>query len=142
MSDQLAATADLAETEVVRLRLGAPATALVNADTPAEVSAQVSTIAPTPDSAGDFAVGFSLSSTSPGARPGLTAWLRVVLAQSLRVLFVPTAAVIGTGGHLTVTVEDRGGRRRGVAVTAGLVGNGITAIVSSLHQGQEVVVPS
>jgi len=140
VSHQLAVTADVSETQVTRLALGDTATALVNADTPAQVPARVATIAPTPAGGGAFPVTFDLAATPAGARPGLTVSLSVVLARSDDVLSVPSAAVHGSGAHAFVTTLGANGTRRSVRVTVGLVGDRTTAIAAGLRAGQRVVV--
>ena len=140
VSHQLAVTADVSETQVTRLALGDTATALVNADTPAQVPARVATIAPTPAGGGAFPVTFDLAATPAGARPGLTVSLSVVLARSDDVLSVPSAAVHGSGAHAFVTTLGANGTRRSVRVTVGLVGDRPTAIAAGLRAGQRVVV--
>ena len=136
--------ASFSETDAAKLRVGQPATVTVDAEPNNELAAHVIAISPiasTSSSVVTYDVTFAVDRSAPQLKPGMTANVDVVTAESDNVVHVPTAAVNGSGANATVTVL-RNGKQTRIAVVAGLQGDSSTAILSGLKSGDAVVLPS
>jgi len=136
--------ASFSETDTAKLRVGQPATVTVDALPNNELAAHVIAISPIASSSSSvvtYDVTFAVDRSAPQLKPGMTANVDVVTAESDNVVHVPTAAVTGSGANATVTVL-RNGKQTRIAVVAGLQGDSSTAIVSGLKSGDSVVLPS
>lgn len=71
-------------------------------------------------------------------RPGYTATLQIIVAQSENALVVPVEAIWEDGPSRTVT-RVAGGEQETVAVTTGLSDGAWVEIVSGLNEGDEVI---
>jgi len=136
--------ASFSETDAAKLRVGQPATVTVDAEPNNELAAHVIAISPIASSSSSvvtYDVTFAVDRSAPQLKPGMTANVDVVTAESDNVVHVPTAAVNGSGSNATVTVL-RNGKQTRIAVVAGLQGDSSTAILSGLKSGDSVVLPS
>ena len=136
--------ASFSETDAAKLRVGQPATVTVDALPNDELAAHVIAISPIASSSSSvvtYDVTFAVDRSAPQLKPGMSANVDVVTAESDNVVHVPTAAVNGSGSNATVTVL-RNGKQTRIAVVAGLQGDSSTAILSGLKSGDSVVLPS
>ena len=136
--------ASFSETDAAKLRVGQPATVTVDAEPNNELAAHVIAISPIASSSSSvvtYDVTFAVDRSAPQLKPGMTANVDVVTAESDNVVHVPTAAVNGSGANATVTVL-RNGKQTRIAVVAGLQGDSSTAILSGLKSGDSIVLPS
>jgi len=135
--------ANFSETDAAKVRVGQPATIVVDALPEQELAAHVVSIDTTQTVVSNvvtYGVTMQLDRTTPGLKPGMTVSAAVIVAKRDGVLHVPNAAVRTTGGSSTVTVVAADGKQTTIPVTAGLQGDDATEIVSGLKAGQEVVV--
>lgn len=72
-------------------------------------------------------------------RPGLFAQVQFQSGAQAESLLIPSEALIRTGKNTRVIVRDPQGRFRPVSVTTGAEADGRTAVLSGLHEGDQVV---
>ena len=86
-----------------------------------------------------YAVTIALIDPPANVRVGMSAQASVTTAQAADVLTVPSVALRGANGNYSVQVLDASGQPQTVAVTVGLVSNGLAEIQSGLTEGERVV---
>jgi HlyD family secretion protein len=139
----LQVTADVAEADAVKVKLGQPATATFSAAglsvagtvTAMDVQQTVTNNVVT--------YGMTITLTNPpgSLRIGQSASIRIVAETKASVLRAASNAVTTLGNRSTVTVR-RNGKDQVVSVQTGLVGDGGTEITSGVAEGDTLVVPS
>lgn len=144
-------TANFSESDTLKLKPGQTATVTLNAESGTVLNAKVVSVSSLPVSSGSGSSGGSgsgsavqyaatLAVTSPteGLRTGLSANIQVVTSEASGALYVPTAAVSGTGANRTVTVVKPDGSTQQTSVTVGVEGDTEDQIASGLTEGQQV----
>ncbi len=142
----LQVTASFAEADIVSLQVGQQATVSFDAIANSSASGEVIAIAPLNNASASggsvtsYTVTFSLSGQPDGVKPGMTAQISVMTAQSLGVLAVRSSALTQRGGNYTVTLAPTKVGIAGVrkSVTIGLQGDTLTEITSGLKEGDKV----
>ena len=143
--DALQVHAQASESDVVRIRVGQPATLTFDALPDVSLAAEVCEI----ERAGVvvegvplYPVRVCLAAQDPRVRVGLTAVADVRINRLENVLLVPSAAVTTSGpGHMVrvVVAENQVLETR---VIVGTTANGQTEIVEGLSEGQQVLLPA
>jgi multidrug efflux pump subunit AcrA (membrane-fusion protein) len=131
--------APLSESEIGSVRPGQPATVTVEALDGGKLAAHVSEVATLSTSNGgvvSYDVTFQLDQMAAGLKPGMSATAEVVVKQAEGVN-VPTSAI--SAGAVTVLQGAKQMRRR---VVTGLAGDSSTIILSGLHAGEKVLLPT
>ena len=139
----LEATASFAETSVVGLKVGQPATVTVTAPN-AIVQGTVASIQPVGTSSGSnsvvtYSVTVSLDNAPATILSGMSASVAVTTAEAKNVVTVPAIAVVGSSGNYEVRVLDAAGQLQLTPVQIGLVSTSLAEIQSGLSAGQTVV---
>jgi multidrug efflux pump subunit AcrA (membrane-fusion protein) len=142
----LQVTASFAEADIVSLQVGQQATVSFDAIANSSANGEVIAIAPLNNastsggSVTSYTVTFSLTGQPDGVKPGMTAQVSVMTAQSLGVLAVTSSALTQRGGNYTVTLAPTKVGVAGVRipVTIGLKGDTLTEITSGLKEGDKV----
>lgn len=140
----------VAEADVLRLRVGQPASVTLDAlpgrsfaGTLIEIGASALPQLNTAAAAREFRAVIRLSDPDPGLRPGLTCDAEITTAEKRGVLAVPLQAVVlrtgadGAERRGVFVVEDK--RAKFVPVTTGIIG-GLDIEVSGIGERTEVVV--
>ena len=143
-STALEATASFAETSVVGLKVGQPASVTVTAPD-VTVPGTVSSIQPVGTSSGSnsvvtFTVTVSLGDPPATVLSGMSASVAVTTAQAQNVVTVPAIAVIGSSGNYEVRVLDSAGKEQAVPVQVGLMSTSLAQIESGINAGETVVI--
>ncbi|NUU25855.1 MAG: HlyD family efflux transporter periplasmic adaptor subunit [Streptomycetaceae bacterium] len=125
------------EADAAKVKAGQPATVTMNVDSATKRNAKVVSVNPLPDSGATsgsvkYTATIALEGDVSTLRTGQTANVQVIVAQAGNALYVPSAAVTGTGATASVTVVADGAQQRRT-VSVGVV-------VSGLAEGDEVVV--
>jgi multidrug efflux pump subunit AcrA (membrane-fusion protein) len=129
----------LSESEIGHVKHGQTATVTVEALNGAKLAAHVSEVATLSTSNSGvvgYDVTFALDQLASGLKPGMSATAEVVVEQAEGVN-VPTSAI--SAGSVTVLHGSTRERRR---VVAGLAGDSTTIILSGLHAGEKVLLPT
>ena len=142
----LQVSASFAEADIVSLQVGQQATITFDAIANSSASGEVISVAPLNNastaggSVTSYTVTFSLSGQPDGVKPGMTAQVSVMTAQSLGVLAVTSSALTQRGTNYTVTLAPTKAGVAGVRtpVTIGLKGDTLTEITSGLKDGDKV----
>jgi len=142
----LQVTASFAEADIVSLQVGQQATITFDSIADSSATGEVISIAPLNNtstgggSVTSYTVTFSMSGEPDGVKPGMTAQVSVMTAQSLSVLAVTSSALTQRGGNYTVTLAPTKVGIAGVrkVVTVGLKGDTVTEITSGLKEGDKV----
>ena len=142
-SSDLQVIADFTESDLPSLALKQTATVTVTA-AGATVQGTVRLIAPqavsgTTGGVVTYAVTIALIDPPANVRVGMSAQASVTTAQAADVLTIPSVALRGANGNYSVQVLDASGQPQTVAVTVGLVSNGLAEIQSGLTEGERVV---
>ncbi|WP_406294038.1 HlyD family efflux transporter periplasmic adaptor subunit [Embleya sp. NBC_00888] len=132
------------EADAAKVKAGQPATVTLNVNSAIRLNAKVVSVNPLPDSGSTsgsvkYGATIALQGDVSTLRTGQTANISVVVAQADNALQVPSAAVTGTGATASVRVLVNGAEQRRT-VTAGVVGDQTTQIVSGLAEGDEIVI--
>jgi macrolide-specific efflux system membrane fusion protein len=131
------------EADAAKVKAGQAATVTMSVDTSIKLNAKVVSINPLPDGGSSTAAKYSATVAIEGdvsaLRTGQAANVQVIVEQADAALYVPSAAVTGTGANASVQVVTNDGTRRR-AVTVGVVGDQTTQILTGLAEGDEVVV--
>jgi macrolide-specific efflux system membrane fusion protein len=141
--------ADFSESDALKLKSGQAATVTLNAESDRTLNAKVVSVSSLPDSSGSSSSGGSSSAvryqailritdSTSGLRTGLSASVQVVTGKAENALYVPTAAVSGTGSSRTVTVVKADGSTQRVTVTVGVEGDTEVQVTSGLTEGEQV----
>lgn len=141
-------TADFSEADALKLRPGQAATVTLNAEPDTVLNATVTSISSLPASSGSasgsgssavqYPATLTLANTAANLRTGLSASVQVVTGEASGALYVPTAAVTGTGASRTVTEVEPDGSTQRVNVTVGVEGDTSVQITSGLAAGAKV----
>jgi hypothetical protein len=143
----MVAQADVGQQDVVQLKTGQQAELTFDAMPGTQVEAKLSTIALDAEtqssSAGasapvEYSVELQPTHLPQAVRAGMTGQVSVVVVDVPDALVVPTAAVGGNGGTATVQVLDNG-QTRTVPVITGLATSTGVQILAGLQEGQTVV---
>jgi multidrug efflux pump subunit AcrA (membrane-fusion protein) len=129
----------LSESEIGSVRDGQTATVTVETLNGGKLAAHVSEVATLSTSNSgvvSYDVTFGLDQMAAGLKPGMSATAEVVVKQAEGVN-VPTSAI--SGGSVTVLHGSKQERRR---VVTGLAGNSTTIVLSGLHAGEKVLLPT
>ncbi len=144
-------TADFSEADALKLQPGQPATVTINAEPGTVLNATVLSISSLPVTSGSsgggsgnsgsavqYAATLNITSPITNLMIGLSASIQVVTGEASSALYVPTAAVSGTGTNRTVTVVKADGTTQRTSVTVGVEGDTYDQITSGLTQGEQV----
>lgn len=140
---QLAVTANIAEADAAKIKLGQTATVTFPA-TNQTATGSVTQITPQSTVTNNvvlYPVQVSLDTAPPGVGVGSTASLTIAAASATDVLSAPNLAITSLGNRHTVTVR-RGGTDTVVPVDVGLQGDTTTEITSGVDSGDVLVLPS
>lgn len=133
-------TADVYETYLPQIRIGAPVEISVAAYADRTFPARITTIDPTVDAATRTVhVRCTVPNSGGLLRPEMFAKIRIGDAAKRNVPSVPSTAVITHGSDSFVLVEESAGRFRRRAVKAGREIDGYTLIEEGLHPNDRVV---
>ena len=142
----LEVSADFAEADAVKVKVGQSATTTFSALT--DSSGNTLSLTGTVESVAvdstvssnvvEYAVTVSLNNPPSTLKVGQTANVSATVASRRNVLAVASSAVTTTGPVKTVKVL-RNGQQQTVTVTTGLVGDSATEITSGLSAGEQVV---
>jgi multidrug efflux pump subunit AcrA (membrane-fusion protein) len=146
----LQVTADFAEADAAKVRVGQSTTSTFNALTstsgsPVTVDGTVEAIAidsTVSSNVVEYAVTVSLDNPPATLKVGQTANVNVTIGSADNVLAVPSVAVNSGGATKTATVLGSNGKQSTVAVGIGLVGDTATEITSGLTEGEQVLLPT
>ena len=139
--------ADFSETDALKLVQGQGASVILNANN-ATLDAKVVSVSSLPvsssstgssSSAVEYEATLAITSDTSALRTGLSATVSVDTGVAENALYLPTAAVNGTGTTRTVTVVEANGSTQTQSVTVGIEGTSGIQIVSGLTLGQKVV---
>jgi macrolide-specific efflux system membrane fusion protein len=131
------------ETDIVKVRVGQPATVTVNAIPGTELAARVSSISILPTSTSgvvSYDTTLTLSQKAAGLRAGMSATAAVIISQAEGAVTVPSGAISRSAGGTTVTVV-RSGKSVVQPVVTGVVGDSTTQILSGVSAGEQIEVP-
>ena len=131
--------APLSESEIGNVKVGQTATITVEALNGTKLAAHVAEVAILSTSNSgvvSYDVTFELDQMAAGLKPGMSATAEVVVKQAEGVN-VPTSAI--SAGSVTVLHGSTRERRR---VVTGLAGDSSTIVLSGLHAGEKVLLPS
>jgi macrolide-specific efflux system membrane fusion protein len=142
-------TADFSETDALKLKKNQGATVTLNAESSTILNAKVVSVSSLPVSSSSSSGGSSssaveyeavlrITSNTSGLRTGLSATVAVATGEADNALYLPTAAVTGTGTTRTVQLVNADGSTTTTSVTVGVEGTSGIQIVSGLTEGQKV----
>ena len=86
----------------------------------------------------EYEATLAITSSTKSLRTGLSATVAVATGSATNALYLPTAAVNGTGTTRTVTLLNADGSTQTKSVTVGVEGTSGIQIVSGLTLGQKV----
>ena len=141
-SGMLDVSASFSEADAAKLKNGDTATVTFDALPDVTARGKVTSINSSPTTGAatvTYAAIITLDSAPEGVREGMTASVTVQVASVDNVLWVPSAAVSGTGGRNTVTVR-KDGKDTVTVVEVGLKGDSGTEIRSGVRAGDVLVV--
>jgi len=147
---ELGLTAEVDETDVLLVTVGAPASVELDAAIGANYAGEVRSIdvLPTPSSRGgvSYRVRLSLDGgefadgrAAPLPRPGMSAVAHLRVREATDTVTVPAAAVFSAEGGDAVWAV-RNGRAEQATVTVGVQGQDMVEVVSGIEAGQPLVV--
>ena len=142
-------TADFSETDALKLKKNQGATVTLNAESNTTLNAKVVSVSSLPvssssstggssSSAVEYEAVLKITSDTSGLRTGLSATVAVATGEADNALYLPTAAVTGTGTSRTVQLINADGSTTTKTVTVGVEGTSGIQIVSGLTEGQKV----
>ncbi|MCS7479239.1 efflux RND transporter periplasmic adaptor subunit [Umezawaea endophytica] len=135
--------ANVAESDVSKLKVDQAATVTVNALPSQPVQAKVTGVDLLPTTSNNVVqYGVTLALTDPPAtlKPGQSASVEITVASATGVLAVPSAALSTIGAANTVTVLENGAESR-KSVEVGVRGDQYVQITSGLTANEQVVLP-
>ena len=135
--------ANVAESDVSKLKVDQAATVTVNALPGSPVQAKVTGVDLLPTTSNNVVqYGVTLALTDPPAtlKPGQSASVEITVASATGVLAVPSAALSTIGAANTVTVLENGAETR-KSVEVGVRGDQYAQITSGLTENEQVVLP-
>jgi macrolide-specific efflux system membrane fusion protein len=136
--------ANVAESDVNKLKADQTATVTVNALAQQPIQAKVSQIDLLPTTSNNvvqYGVKLALTSPPESLKPGQSASVEITVAQAANALTVPAAALQTTGAVHTVTVLANGQETR-KTVEVGVRGDQYVQITSGLTADEQVVLPT
>ncbi len=140
----LAIVVDMTEFDIASVKPGMRAVVSVDALGGKSFPSTVTFAAPTGNDSGGvvtFPVRVELSKAT-GLRPGMTASVRIIVAQRRKVIRIPLEAVTeDSQGNSVVGVIDGAGRRSTRKVTLGLANNKSVEIIEGLRAGERIAGP-
>ncbi|WP_026422560.1 efflux RND transporter periplasmic adaptor subunit [Actinokineospora inagensis] len=139
----LSLRANVAESDVSKLKVGQAATITVNALPTQPIQGAVTAIDLLPTTSNNVVqYGTTVSLTNPPAnlKPGQSASVTVTVASAQAALSVPSAAVQTVGNVSTVTVVENGQDTRRT-VELGVRGDSYVQITSGLTENEQVLLP-
>ena len=144
-------SADFSEADALKLKAGQAATVTLNAQSSTVLNAKLLSISSLPvssssgsggggssSSAVQYAALLAITSDTSSLRTGLSASVQVVTGSATNALFVPTAAVTGTGAASSVTVVAADGTTKRQTVTVGVEGDTDVQITNGVTEGEKV----
>lgn len=141
-------TADFSETDALKLKKNQGATVTLNAESSTILNAKVVSVSSLPvssssssgssSSAVEYEAVLKITSNTSSLRTGLSATVAVATGEADNALYLPTAAVTGTGTTRTVQLVNADGSTTTTSVTVGVEGTSGIQIVSGLTEGQKV----
>jgi membrane fusion protein, macrolide-specific efflux system len=142
--DHLQIKAQFAEIDAAKLQLQQHATVTVNALPDRPVKARVVAIDQVSNSSNgvvQYGATLDLDEVPPGLKPGQSGSVQVVVSSADHALYLPAAAVQGSGQQASVVVlqGDQQVRR---TVRVGLRGDQTTQILEGVSAGDRVVLPA
>ena len=140
---KLAVTANIAEADASKIKLGQSATIAFPGDK-ATATGSVTQLTPqsiVSNNVVQYPVQVSLDTAPAGVGVGSTANMSITTGSKVGVLVAPTSAITSVGNRHTVVVR-RGDQDVVVPVETGLVGDTTTEIVSGVHAGDQLVLPT
>ena len=141
-------TADFAEADALKLQAGQGAAVTLNASG-AQLNAKVLSVSSLPVSSSsgisssgtvEYSALLSITSDTSNLRTGLSASVSVLTGEVDNALYLPTAALTGTGTTRLATVVEANGTTKSQSVTVGLAGDTDVQILSGLTNGEKVQV--
>lgn len=132
----------LSENDAVRVQIGRPVTLTVKSMDGKTFSGKVGYVAPaaqTSNGVVTYAVRVDFDTAQGDVKVGMTANLKIVVAQKENVLLVPNTALLPKGTGRIVRLVEAGQAARDVDVQVGLSDGTYTEIVSGLVEGQQIV---
>ncbi|MGW2815800.1 efflux RND transporter periplasmic adaptor subunit [Streptomyces sp. NPDC001415] len=134
--------ANVSEADSLRLKPGQSATVTLTAQSTTVLNARVlsvSTLAVNgAGTAAQYPVTLDIMGPTKDLHTGQGVSVQIVAGEASDALFVPTAALSGTGTQRTVTVVAADGTAHSAPVTVGVESDTNTQITSGLTQGQKV----
>ncbi len=149
---ELRLTADIDESDILKVRRGGEAKIDFDALPEAVYDAEVYSIGVTPgeDTGGGVTYKVQLTlgegtladgSKAPRPKPGMSAIVRLTVSRVQNVLVIPTSAIVSSGRNSTVWVAENGRAVRRT-VTLGTEGDAVIEVRSGLKEGDRIVVGS
>ena len=142
---RLAVSADMTEFDIASVKPGLRAVVTVDALGGESFAGNVAAAAATGNDSGGvvtFPVRVALNE-APGLKPGMTANVRIIVAQRKKVVRIPLDAVTDDkDGNSVVTVVEPGGKRSTRQVELGLANNKDVEIVKGLRAGEQIAGPA
>lgn len=143
--DTMKVQAQVAEADVVRLKVGTPLYFSVLGAPETKVSAQVAGVEPTPQTINNaifYNAHFFVPNPNGLLRLQMTAQVTFVLAQARNVLTIPVGALGASSGkdQFTVQVLDAQRQIQTRQVQIGLRGNIVAEVKAGLKEGEQVVI--
>jgi multidrug efflux pump subunit AcrA (membrane-fusion protein) len=132
------------EADIGKVREGQTATVAIDSMEGTELAGKVTKLSVLPSEGSSSVVEYPatilLTQSAKGLRAGMSASAEVVVEQVKNALTVPSEAISRAAGGKSVTVEEDGVEVT-KTVTAGLVGDETTEVMSGVKAGQTLVLP-
>ncbi|MFG2004816.1 efflux RND transporter periplasmic adaptor subunit [Spirillospora sp. NPDC048911] len=146
---ELALSADVDETDVLKVRPGVPADVELDAVPGGRYAAEVTGVRVTPNTSGGGGVNYRVTLklrhgttvdgvAAPWPKPGMSAVVKLRVRQVLGAVSVPSAAVVTSGQVPTVWVVS-GGRAQRRVVKLGARGEAAVQVLSGVREGERIV---
>ncbi|WP_438295391.1 efflux RND transporter periplasmic adaptor subunit [Streptomyces sp. HUAS TT7] len=135
--------ANVSEADALRLKPGQAATVTLTAQSTTVLNARVLSVSTLAVNGGtgataQYPVTLDIMGPTKDLHTGQGVSVQIVAGEASDALFVPTAALSGTGNQRTVTVVGADGTTHSAQVTVGVESDTNTQITSGLTQGQKV----
>ncbi len=143
--DRLFVPVDISEIDIVKIYNGQKATVVLDSDTGKTYQGIVNKVSEQgngSDTSVSFQTYVEILDPDESIKVGMTAEIRIILAERSNVLLVAANAIFNENGQAYIEVSD-GATTRKVTVATGLTNDIVTEIVSGdLSEGDAVIVPS